>query len=168
MTPLEEKYRLRMAGLCARTEQCEHDIRTKLMRARLPYGAVGEIMEFLKENGFIDNRRYAAAYARDKVRFGGWGRLKIRMALRSKRLDEGMISEALESIAESDYSEALDRALKGKARSLNPSDYADRQKLFRHLASRGFEPSLIVKAYERYRNEKDTDHNSDDSGNCGH
>ena len=150
--PDPEKLRLRMAGLCSRSEQCTSDIRLKLRKAGLSTSKADEIIDFLTENKFLSDQRYARAYASYKVRFSAWGRLKIRAYLAQKRISSDLISEALDAIDENDYAEALDRAARAKAAALDPDNPADRQKIYRHLLSRGFESSLISRKIETLRN----------------
>ena len=135
---------VRMAGLCAGAEQCSADIRSKILRQGFSTVQAEKMMAYLKENGYLDDARYARAYASDKVRFSGWGRMKVRMGLRAKGLSDRDIAHALESISPEDYREALRKAMAAKARGLDLTDMGQRQKLYRHLASRGFESQLIV------------------------
>lgn len=135
-----------MAALCARSEQCSFDISRKLHRAGLTDAGVKSILDRLEANGFIDDRRFAGSFARDKVRFSGWGKLKIRMALATKQIPPRTIAEALDSISSEDYKKALVSAATLKARGLNLADYGDRAKLMRHLAARGFEGSVCAAA----------------------
>ncbi|MDE6410259.1 MAG: RecX family transcriptional regulator [Muribaculaceae bacterium] len=142
----KEAALLRMADLCARGERCASEIREKLRKLMVPSSTANEIIEYLEENRYIDDLRFAKAYARDKVRFSGWGRNKIRMALAVKRISSSEIREALDELDEEEYLLSLTKAAEAKARTLDLTDYADRAKLYRHLASRGFESGLISKA----------------------
>lgn len=154
-TITEDAARLRMADLCARSEQCSADISAKLRSLLDDESARKRVLRFLTENSFIDDSRFAAAFARDKVRFSGWGRNKIRMALTARHIDRTMINDALEAVDPADYEEALLRAARAKARLLDPSDFADRQRLIRHLASRGFTSSECTKAARIIQDEED-------------
>ena len=151
-----EAARLKMADLCARSEQCEFEIREKLRKQGLPSAEADKIITFLIENKFIDNDRYSRSFTNDKVRFSSWGRNKIRQALALKRIPSSAISEALNEIDEKEYHKAIQRAGTAKAKNLDLEDYDDRLKLYRHLMSRGFESSLISKliAYLRKRNQE--------------
>lgn len=142
--PTEQGMLLRMAGLCAGAEQCSADIRAKMLKQGFSPQEAEKMMEYLKANGYLDDARYARAYASDKVRFSGWGRMKVRMGLRSKGLPDSDIAHALESISPADYREALMKAMAAKARGLDLTDVKHRQKLYRHMASRGFESQLII------------------------
>lgn len=135
----------RMAELCARSEQCEADIRQKLYRLGLSPASVQDCIERLVRGRFIDNARFARAFANDKVRFSSWGRNKIRLALIGKRIPSETIREALDSIDEADYLQALKRTIGAKVRSLDlrgPDARNERLKLFRFVLSRGFEPDF--------------------------
>ena len=135
---------VKMAGLCAGAEQCSADIRAKILRQGFSTETAEKMIAYLKENGYLDDARYSRAYASDKVRFSGWGRMKVRVGLRAKGLSDQDIAHALESISPEDYREALRKAMAAKARGLDLSDVKNRQKLYRHLASRGFESQLII------------------------
>lgn len=145
-----EKLRLRMADLCSKSEQCEYDIQQKLLR-KIDRVKTAEIIDFLKERRFIDDKRFACSFANDKVRFSRWGRKKISMALRAKRIKNEYIQLALSSIKDQDYSEALHAAATAKARSLNVGNKEDCQKLLRHLLSRGFESTPAIQEINNLR-----------------
>ena len=144
--PTAEAMLVKMAGLCAGAEQCTADIKQKILKQGFPAEEADNMIAYLRANKYLDDSRYARAYAVDKVRFSGWGKMKVRMGLRSKGMSDSMIAQALEYIQEKDYAEALEKAMLAKARSLDLKDLKDRQKLYRHLASRGFESQLIISA----------------------
>lgn len=141
---------VRMAGLCAGAEQCSSDIRAKILKQGFSADEAEKMVSYLQQNRYIDDGRYARAYAVDKVRFSGWGRMKVRMGLRAKRVGDTDIVQALEYIPEADYKEALQKAMAAKARALDLKDVNDRQRLYRHLASRGFESQQIVSEMRLY------------------
>ena len=141
--PDPEALLKRMAGLCARSEQCTFDISTKLYKARLPLEEREKIIDYLTENRYLDDARFARSFASYKIRFSAWGKRKIRMALASKRIPSPLIAEALDAIDENDYSDALKRVIESKKKEIDTTDREQRAKLFRHLLSRGFESDRI-------------------------
>lgn len=143
--------RLRMAALCARAEHCEHEISDKLYRMGLSSEDTHKVIAYLKENRFIDNARYARSFARDKVRFSGWGRNKIRMYMAANRLSADDIKEGLDAIEEADYEAAAARVADAKARVTDLTNRAGIQSLYRHLLSRGFESEVAVRQIARIR-----------------
>lgn len=142
--PVKEALRLRMASLCSRSEQCEQDILNKLLKAGLPMPDCRNILSFLKSEHFIDNARFARAYASDKMHFSGWGRNKIRLMLASKHIDSVSISHALDALDADEYFSKLIDVAHAKAKNLNLHNRNDKMKLYRHLLSRGFESSLVA------------------------
>ena len=139
---MDQKMLQRMAAYCSRSEHCQSEVREKLRGVE---GAEG-IMERLINEGFIDNARYARAYVRDKFRFNRWGRVKIRMMLMTKKIENEIIDEALAEIDEEEYVEVLRELIEGEKRRVKAaSDYELRGKLFRFAAGRGFEGSVISK-----------------------
>lgn len=148
-----EAARLRMASLCSTREVCEFEIRAKLLRMHLPDSEIEKILDFLVENKFVDNARYARAFASDKARFSGWGRQKIAMGLRQKRISASHIAMALDGLDHDIYAQSLLKAARSGASSLDLEQYGDRAKLARRLASRGFESGLIMAVIEQLRRE---------------
>ena len=148
-TPTAEEMLVKMAGLCAGAEQCTADIRQKILKQGFSTEEAEKMLAYLGANKYIDDARYARAYAVDKVRFSGWGKMKVRMGLRAKGMNDSLISQALDYVPSEEYCDALEKVLMSKARSLDLADVKDRQKLYRHLASRGFESKLIISAMRK-------------------
>ena len=148
--PTADEMLVRMAGLCAGAEQCAADIRSKILKQGFPVEEAERMIAYLQRNKYIDDERYARAYAVDKVRFSGWGRMKVRMGLRAKGMGDSVIVQALEYIPEADYEEAIGKVLASKAKGLDLAEVKDRQKLYRHMASRGFESNKIITAMRKH------------------
>ncbi|MDE7402806.1 MAG: RecX family transcriptional regulator [Muribaculaceae bacterium] len=133
----------RMASLCARSEQCSADIEKKLRAKALSQSDIASILETLREGKFIDDARFARAFANDKVRFSGWGRRKIQAELRLRRIPDSAVRDALEQIDAEEYSAIALRVASQKAGNLDLTQYADKMKLARFLAGRGYELDMV-------------------------
>lgn len=134
----------RAAARCARREYCLSEWRDKLRAAGLVPADAEAVLRRLEAEGYIDERRYARAFARDKSLYDLWGRIKIRHALRQKHIADADIDAALADIDDAAYREGLRGLLQRKSRSLRAgNDYERRMKLARFAASRGFEPALV-------------------------
>lgn len=147
-TPITpENAFLRLATMCARCEQAEGDLRRKLHDWGLAQTDASAVIQRLKQERYLDNGRFARAYCRDKLRFNGWGRIKIEYMLRGKGIEQENIDAALGEIDEQQYVDILHEVLATKAKTLSgkPQEQA-RAALMRFAASRGFEPALIFPA----------------------
>jgi regulatory protein len=138
------------AALCSASEKCADDIRQKLITWDILPDDATKIIDQLKREKFIDHERFTSFYVRDKFKFNKWGRIKIRYELRKKGIETTIINDALDSIDEETYLDALETILKAKHRQSAKAD-AMQQKaaLVRFGASRGFEPDLCFRVAER-------------------
>lgn len=140
----------RMEDLCARAEHSSGEIMQKLLRLGISPGDAERIVRSMTERRFIDDGRFARAFARDKMEYARWGKRKIALALYQKRVPRELINEALDDIDNDRYLAILDELLRAKRRTLpEPDTYEGRTKLYRFAASRGFEPDLIAAAIRR-------------------
>ncbi len=129
----------RLRQLCSRSEKCVADIRKKLADWEVPAVEMPEIITSLQAAGFVDEQRYAKAFARDKSRLARWGVLKISNALRSKQINDAMIKAALAEIDPSTAHDNLVHLLRQKKQSLKPdSPETQKVKLLRFALSRGY------------------------------
>lgn len=134
------------AALCARAEHSAYEVRKKMFQWGLPKAEIEEVVEWLYDNSFIDDSRFAHAYARDKALFDCWGKLKIRHGLRVHGITSTLIDEALAEIDEKEYVATLQRLLKHKNSLLREDDaYKRKSALYRYGTTRGFESALVVK-----------------------
>ena len=146
MKPLSEHEALnRAAAYCTTCERCVYEVCNKLTAWGMNSAQQMRIVERLKKENFIAEPRFCRAFVNDKVRFNRWGRLKISLALREKRLDSAAIKEALDAIDDDEYMSTLTTVVAAKRKELKgKDDYLSRQKILRYAASRGYEPSLIM------------------------
>jgi len=121
----------------------------------VPAADAAQVMAYLRKHRFVDDARYASAFARDKMRFNGWGRIKVAMMLRAKHIDEDTINTALDALEPEIYNELLLKLVKSEAHRLDLDSYTDRVKLTRKLYGRGFEPELIKEALATIRHPRE-------------
>lgn len=127
-----------MRALCSRREYCRRDVLKKVMTALDGDSAKAEeIVQKLVEEKYVDDRRYAAAFARDKSAISGWGQAKIKYMLAAKGVDRDIISEALGEIDDKRADDRLHKLMENKARSLK-DDPQRRMKLLRFGVGRGY------------------------------
>ena len=98
------------------------------------------VIASLIEDGYLSDRRYAAAFARDKASISGWGSVKIRYALSAKGIDKDIIAAALEEIDESRASDRLEKLLETKF---------IRDRLVRFAVGRGYSYGEVLPVADR-------------------
>lgn len=102
--------------ICAQRETSKKELEEKLRRKGCPKEQIPEIIEQLEEEDALNEARFAESFVRDKLEGKDWGRLRIRMGLWEKGLDEERIEEALGWIDEKEEARALKRILAKKWR----------------------------------------------------
>jgi len=128
-------------AFCAYQERSSHEVLEKLKRLGAQEGEVIQIINSLIENKFLDDERFAKAYAVGKLRIKHWGVNKIKQGLIIKHLDRHIITEAIQSMySEENYTGILQDVANRKWQELikEKDPWMRKQKLFRFLASRGF------------------------------
>jgi len=136
---------------CSRAEHCTHEVREKLSSWGLDGDEAKEaIIEQLKKEMYIDDTRYTSAYIREKIVYNRWGRVKIAMHLRVKKINERIYSPLLEGFDDDTYLSNLDYVLEQKCPSIKGKDnYERKQKLIRFAIGRGYELDIVVEHVEK-------------------
>lgn len=138
MTDQQKRILDRLRGLCSRREYCYADVLNKAKDAlEGDAQAAKEVADSLVEDKYVDDLRYASAYARDKASIQGWGDVKIRYMLSAKGVAASVITEALQEIDREKSSSRLHKLLENKLRSLK-DDPQCRLKLLRFALGRGY------------------------------
>ena len=139
----------RMRTLCSRREYCSADILKKVTVAlEGDLEQAKQIVAELIEEKYIDDLRYASAFARDKSSIAGWGEVKIRYMLSAKGISKGIISEALDSIDGEKASGRLEKLMETKARSLKDDPQA-KLKMLRFGMGRGYSYEAVAEVTDK-------------------
>ena len=135
------------AAYCSLSEKCPYDVLEKLRKWEVSNADAKKIIEHLKKEKFIDERRYCIAFVKDKSRFDKWGQQKIAYTLQAKHLPNEHIHEAIKMLNDADMFENLKEILSQKLRTIKYKDEQEKTaKLMRFAASRGFAPDLTYRA----------------------
>lgn len=96
---------------CAYQERAQQEVRNKLYDWGLWPDAIEQIIANLIEGNFLNEERFARQYAKGKFSQKGWGRIKIKQALKFKRIPEKLIQKALKEIDGDDYTKRLSQII---------------------------------------------------------
>lgn len=139
----------RLQRLCSRAEYCRQDMYRKALKdMEGDADAAERIVAQLVAERYVDDARYAAAFAREKSSLQGWGAVKIRFQLKGKGISDEAIQAALEEIDPEKAADKLDRLIAAKYRTLQ-GDPQCRLKLLKFALSRGYEYADVEAAVSR-------------------
>lgn len=128
----------KLRRLCSRREYCTSDILKKASEALDgDHNRAEEVLQVLVSERYVDDLRYASAYARDKASISGWGEVKIKYMLSAKGIAKDVITRALEEIDEGKAESRLEKLLENKWKSLK-DDPQGKMKLIRFALGRGY------------------------------
>lgn len=136
---------------CAFQERCRQEVSIKLQQLGVEDETEKEkIIRQLEKKGFLNEARYAGAFARDKFNLHGWGKVKIGISLQQKNIPRNIIDAGLASIDPSEYAEALRALLHKKAIEFSneKDEFIRKNRIANYLIGRGFEPELVWEMIE--------------------
>ena len=131
--------------LCARGEKSTGDAMRLMRTWGVPENERQAVVDKLVAQRFIDNRRYAEAYQREKSQISGWGARKIAAQLRSKGIERNIIEEVVNNIDESEQLNTLVKKLRRKLTTTKASsEYELRGKLLRYALGLGYDYDTAI------------------------
>ncbi|HLZ16419.1 MAG TPA: regulatory protein RecX [Cyclobacteriaceae bacterium] len=132
---------------CAYQERSHQEVRNKLFEYGLRSNQVEEILSRLITDGFLNEERYARAFAGGKFRMMKWGKLKIQRELESAGVSPRNIAFGLAEIDPADYSKSILSLVKKKATLVTDENlYKKKNKIARFVIGKGYEPDLVWEA----------------------
>lgn len=141
-TPAQAKEKI--LHYCAYQERSHQEVRKKLYEYGLYSSEVEPLISWLITEDFLNEERFAKAFAGGKFRMKKWGRIKIVQALESHDLSKNCIKIGLKEIDDEDYTAALKELLIKKNSLLAEDDpFVKRDKLSKYGIQKGYEPDLV-------------------------
>lgn len=129
---------------CAYQERSHFEVRSKLFEYQLQSNRVDEILSYLITEGFLNEERYAKAFAGGKFRMMKWGKLKIQRELESGGVSPRNIAKGLAEINTADYTRTLLSLVKKKSNQVTDENlYKKKNKIARFVIGKGYEPELV-------------------------
>jgi regulatory protein len=139
-----DQARVKIEGYCVYQERCHQEVENKLREMQLIPEATEKIMLHLLENDFINETRFAKAFARGKFSIKKWGRNRITSELKRRNISAYNINLALKEIDDSDYIITFDALAEKRFKQITEKDkYKKRKKLADYLLYRGWESDLV-------------------------
>jgi len=135
---------IKMQGWCAYQERAQQEARDKLYELGMWPEAVENIISKLIEDNFLNEERFAMQFARGKFNLKKWGRIKIRMELKQRRISDYCLKKAMQQIDETEYIKTLKKLMDVKRKLLKEKNHIKlKYKLMSYALSKGYEKDLI-------------------------
>lgn len=138
------QIRDRILRYCAYQERSHEEVRQKLYSLGATNDEAGELMVFLIHEGFLNEERFARAFARGKFKMKHWGRIRIKNNLEARGISKNCIKIGLTEIDPDDYLKTLNNLLATKAADTRDTNiFVRRNKVASFAIRKGFEPDLV-------------------------
>ncbi len=151
----KDEAMVRAERMCSGAEYSLWEMRRKLASWGVSSRDAKEILDFLVDERYIDDSRFARHYAAEKLEQSRWGARKIYAALRAKGIDHDTAQEALGELDAELYDRIMVELIEAKVAEVSGNDgrprpapqgltYGEKVKIARFMAQRGFDPSTTM------------------------
>nr|WP_288981693.1 regulatory protein RecX [uncultured Allomuricauda sp.] len=134
----------KMESYCAYQERCHKEVLEKLKGMNMIPEAIDHILGHLIQENYLNEERFAKAFARGKFSIKKWGTNRIIRELKFRDISVYNIKSALAEIQNEDYLTTFDELAKkrlGQITEKNP--FKRKKKLADYLLYRGWESHLV-------------------------
>lgn len=143
--PLKDA-KVKAARYCAYRERAPSEVRQKLQTFGLTQVQIEQVYSELVASEFVDEERFALAFASGKFRIKKWGKLKIEHALKQLQISHQFIEAAINSLPDNEYLKTLSQVIQRKQKTIKSADpFVANHKVARFAISKGYEPELVWK-----------------------
>ena len=144
-TPSQAKPKIEK--FCAYQERSHQQVKRKLQGYGLNGMDADILLVELMHANFLNEERFAMAYARGKFKIKGWGKAKIKQGLKREGVGEKLIQQALASLGMDDYLDTLNTLATKKWPLIKGASHIEKVfKLKRYLVGKGYDFEAIDKA----------------------
>lgn len=130
---------------CGYQERSHAEVKEKLYSFGLRKAEVEQLISQMIEENYLNEERYAVAFAGGHFRMKQWGKTKIKYELKQKGVSEYSIKKALKEIDEDDYEKTFRSLADAKLKTLTSEQniFTKKKKLQNYLVGKGYEFDLI-------------------------
>ncbi|MDF5690457.1 regulatory protein RecX [Aquirufa aurantiipilula] len=134
----------KLARYCAYQERCVWEIQVKMESLAVLPEDQTPYQEWLEDNNYLNQERFAKLFVRSKFNQKSWGRNKIKFELKRLQVKDSLIQKALEELLDLPYEATLESMLKDKFQQVkDPNEWSKKQKCYQYAMRKGFEADLI-------------------------
>lgn len=135
----------RIKTYCAYQERCHAEAREKLFSFGLTANERENILSQLITEDYLNEQRFAIQFAGGKFRIKNWGKAKIEMELKARKVSDFCIKKALSQIDEGEYKNTFYKLAEKKRLSLKGEKnvFTRKRKIKDYLLAKGFSTDVI-------------------------
>jgi regulatory protein len=134
---------------CGYQERCHEEVVAKLRTMKMDSDEIDQVMVHLIAENFLNEARFACSFARGKHRIKQWGKIRIKLELKAKKITSNLITLALKEISPEEYLETFENLANRNWESIRETNSLKKRKKFcDHLLRKGFENNLV---YEKLK-----------------
>lgn len=146
----KEQAYLKACAFCSYQERTQLEVREKLYGLGIEKDLIEELISQLIIDNFLNEERFAKAYAGGKFRIKKWGKIKILQGLKEKGLSEYCIKKGLEEITEEDYLKTLNDLVNKKWELVEEENiFKKKNKVATYLIGKGYESDVVWQILNR-------------------
>lgn len=140
------EVRAAITHYCKYQERCHSEVWNKLFELGCRGTEIDEHIADMIAAGFLNEERFARAYARGKFRMKYWGRVKITQQLKLKKVSDYCIKKGLTEIDADDYEKTINKALEKKWTELKSEKniIVRKGKTYRYAIQKGYESDISL------------------------
>jgi regulatory protein len=143
----------RLRKYCAYQERSQAEVRDKFYSLGLHSNEVEQGISVLIEEGYLNEERFAIAFAGGRFRIKRWGKIKITGALKMRNISPYCIKKALGQIDDEEYIKTIQFLISQAGDRIKEKSPVKKNFLIaKYVISRGFEPDLI---WDQLRSDKE-------------
>jgi regulatory protein len=133
----------KIQSYCLYQERCVNEVKNKLFSLKVSSKSTNDIIEYLIDNDYLNEERYAKMFIQGKLRIKKWGRIKLKYELRLKGIDIKIINKYINQINEEDYIKYFNEFSTNKIKFLKGSTDQKKRSFINYFTYRGWENDLI-------------------------
>jgi regulatory protein len=143
--PLTKELALqKLRHYCRYQARCHHEVKNKLFELGVDKNDYEEMIIELVEENYLDEERFAIAFAIGKFKMKQWGKNRIRYSLKEKMVNQEIIVKSLDQINDKEYTHVLKKLAREKYASLKNEQWVVRKKkTMDYLVQKGYEMELV-------------------------
>ena len=148
-SPTISEAKQKLEHYCAYQERCHDEVVSKLRSLRMTAPEIDEIVVYLIDRNFLNEERFAQAFARGKHRIKHWGKVRIVNELKLRHISQYNIKTALKEISPEEYFATFEALAERAWEAITERNTLKRRKKFcDYLLRKGWESGMV---YDKLR-----------------